>query len=345
MYEKSVCSSLFLIFASLKKESMIDRIQIEHPVSEAFERFQTEFAQALQSEVETMRSAVETIHRSNGKHIRPLLLLLTAKACGGVPAASVRAAVLLELLHTASLIHDDVVDETKQRRGVLSLNAIYDNRVAVLVGDFMLADSLIRAVQLGSMQIVGIMGKLSHDMAEGEIKQLENAEKVILTEKDYFVVLEKKTAALLASCTEIGAITAGAPAELQKISSAFGQLLGYCFQLRDDIFDYFEDSRTGKPSGNDLREGKVTLPLLHAFETASPEKKAPYLDMLLGKHFTPDNIAALLRFARERGGVEYAEARMNEYKNQATAIIRTLPASEARDSLLLLADYLVERTR
>ncbi|MDR2138336.1 MAG: polyprenyl synthetase family protein [Tannerella sp.] len=325
---------------------MIDRNQIEHPVSEAFKRFQAEFEPALQSEVETIRSAVETIRRSNGKHIRPLLLLLTAKACGRVPEASVRAAVLLELLHTASLIHDDVVDETKQRRGALSLNAIHDNRVAVLVGDFILADSLMRALQLENLQIVGIMAKLCHDMAEGEIKQLENADKVILTEMDYFVVLEKKTAALLASCTQIGAITAGASAEVQKTAGTFGKLLGYCFQIRDDIFDYFEDSRTGKPSGNDLREGKVTLPLLYALEKASPAEKAPYMEMLLKKNFTPDHIAALLRFAREKGGIEYAEARMNEYREQAARIIRsTLPASEARDSLLLLADYLVERSR
>ncbi|MDR1102677.1 MAG: polyprenyl synthetase family protein [Tannerella sp.] len=323
---------------------MTDKIQIERPVSEAFDRFQTEFARALHSEVETVRAAVETIHSSSGKHIRPLLLLLTAEACGGVHAASVHAAVLLELLHTASLIHDDVVDDTKQRRGALSLNAIHDNRIAVLVGDFIIAHALIRAVQLGDMQIVGIMAKLSLAMAEGEIKQLENADKLILTEEDYFVVLEKKTAVLLASCTEIGAITAGAPAKLQETCRTFGKLLGYCFQIKDDIFDCFEDSQTGKPSGNDLREGKVTLPLLHALETASPAEQAPYMDMLLEKDFTPDNIAALLRFAREKGGIEYAEARMNGFREQASAIIRTLPASEARDSLLLLADYLAERT-
>ncbi|MDR1455481.1 MAG: polyprenyl synthetase family protein [Tannerella sp.] len=324
---------------------MTDRIQIERPVSEAFESFHAKFARALQSEIETIRSAVETVRRSNGKHIRPLLLLLTAKACGEVHPASVHAAVLLELLHTASLIHDDVVDETKQRRGMSTLNAIHDNRIAVLVGDFILSDSLLRAVQLGDLRIVGIMAQLCLEMAEGEIKQLENADRVVLTEGDYFAVVEKKTAALLASCTEIGAITAGASAELRETSRTFGKLFGYCFQIRDDIFDYFEDGQTGKPSGNDLREGKVTLPLLHALETASPAEKAPYMDMLLAKDFTPDHIAALLRFAREKGGIEYAEARMNDYREQAAAVIRTLPASEARNSLLMLADYLVERTR
>jgi octaprenyl-diphosphate synthase len=323
---------------------MIDRIQIERPVSEAFERFEAEFARALQSEIRTIRAAVETLQQSNGKHIRPLLLLLTAQACGQAGTGAVRAAVMLELLHTASLIHDDVVDDTKQRRGAPSLNAVYDNRVAVLVGDFIFSNSFLHVMEMDNLQIPRIMVRLTHEMAEGEIKQLENADKLVLSEEDYFVVLEKKTATLLASCTEIGAITAGAPTELQESCRTFGKLLGYCFQIRDDIFDYFEDSQTGKPSGNDLREGKVTLPLLYALQTASPAEKAPYMEMLQEKNFTPDLIAALLRFAREKGGIEYAEARMNGFKEQAAAIIRTLPASEARDSLLLLADYLVERT-
>ncbi|MDR1675769.1 MAG: polyprenyl synthetase family protein [Tannerella sp.] len=324
---------------------MIDRIQIERPVSEAFKLFEAEFAQALQSEIHTIRAAVDTLQQSNGKHIRPLLLLLAAKACGQAGTGAVRAAVMLELLHTASLIHDDVVDDTKQRRGVPSLNAVYDNRVAVLVGDFFFSDSFMRVMEMENLQILRIMAQLTHEMTEGEIKQLENADRLILTEEEYFVVLEKKTAMLLASCAEIGAITAGAPAELQQMCRTFGKQLGYCFQIRDDIFDYFDDAQTGKPSGNDLREGKVTLPLLHVLETAAPAEKAPYMDMLLEKNFTPDRIAALLRFARENGGIAYAEARMNAYREQATAIIRTLPASEARDSLLLLADYLVERTR
>ncbi|MDR3260807.1 MAG: polyprenyl synthetase family protein [Tannerella sp.] len=324
---------------------MIDRNQIERPVSKAFNCFQDEFVLALQSEIQTIQSAIETIRRSNGKHIRPLLLLLTAKACGQVNAASVHAAVLLELVHTASLIHDDVVDETKQRRGALSMNAIYDNRIAVLVGDFILSDALIRATQMGDMQIVHIMAMLCRDMAEGEIKQLENADRLVLTEKDYFIAMEKKTATLLASCTEIGAITANAPEDLRQKCKLFGQLLGYGFQIKDDIFDYFEDTLIGKPSGNDIREGKVTLPLLYALETAVPAEKAPYLNMLVAKNFTPDNVSALLGFAKAKGGVAYAEARMTEYKDKAKEIIRSLPASEARNSLLLLADYLVERSK
>ncbi|MDR3267541.1 MAG: polyprenyl synthetase family protein [Tannerella sp.] len=324
---------------------MIDRNEIERPVSEVFKHFKDEFGLTLHSEIRTVQSAVEAIRRSNGKHIRPLLLLLTAEACGRANTDSVQTAIYLELLHTASLIHDDVVDETKQRRGLPSLNALYNNRIAVLVGDFVFADVMTRVMRMGHEQVYHIMAMLCHDMVEGEIKQLENANESILTEKDYFLAVEKKTATLLASCTEIGAITAHAPEEMQRKCKEFGKLLGYCFQIKDDIFDYFEDARTGKPSGNDLREGKVTLPLLYALETASATEKAPYLDMLQEKKITSANISALLRFAKDKGGIEYAETRMLKYKAMAVEIIRSLPASAARDSLLLLADYLVERDK
>lgn len=319
--------------------------EIKKPIATAFEQFENEFSKALQSDISTIRAAIEKMHHSNGKHIRPLLLLLTAEACGGVASVSVQSAVLLELLHTASLIHDDVVDETKQRRGMASLNAIYDNRIAVLVGDFVLADALIRAVNTGDTQIVKIIAMLSREMAEGEIKQLENINELLLDEKDYFVALEKKTAMLLASCTEIGAITANANPEWQEKCARFGRILGCCFQLKDDLFDYFESAEIGKPSGNDIREGKVTLPLIHALETANPAERAIFLEMLSQQEIPADNIAALIRFAKAHGGIEYAEARMWEYKKEADEIIQSFPDSEAKNSLLLLSDYIVERTK
>jgi len=324
---------------------MRNKHPIEKPVAGLFDLFQRDFAQALQSEIKTIQCAIEKIHLSNGKFIRPLLLLLTAEACGQATALSVESAVLLELLHTASLVHDDVVDETKQRRGVPSMNAIYDNRIAVLVGDFILANTLIRAIKTGDNQIVTIIAMLCREMTEGEIKQLENSENIELSENDYFQTLEKKTAALLAACTEIGAITAGADIELQTRCRKFGHLLGCSFQIKDDIFDYFDNQHIGKPNGNDIREGKITLPLLYAFETTSAVEKAKYMDILNKRQFSPENIAALIEFAKEKGGIEYAESRMMEYKRQAIAIIETFPHSEARNSLLQLADYLVNRLK
>ncbi|MDR0794452.1 MAG: polyprenyl synthetase family protein [Tannerella sp.] len=324
---------------------MTQKSQIEKPVEQFFDLFQQEFSQALRSDVETIKTAIEKIHSSNGKHIRPLLLLLTAEACGQATSLSVESAVLMELLHTASLIHDDVIDETKQRRGVPSLNAIYDNRIAVLVGDFILANTLIRSLETGETQIVTIIATLCRDMAEGEVKQLENSKNVTLSEKDYFRMLEKKTAALLAACAQIGAITAGADHELQMKCRKFGHLLGCSFQIKDDIFDYFDNHNIGKPNGNDIREGKITLPLLYAFETTPVCEKAGYLEILNQRAFTPGNIASLIEFAKERGGIEYAESRMMEFKRQAIDLIETLPLSEAKKSLLLLADYLVDRVK
>jgi octaprenyl-diphosphate synthase len=324
---------------------MMEKHQIEKPVADLFDRFQQAFAQSLQSEIRTIQSAIEKIHLSNGKQIRPLLLLLTAQACGQATPFSVEFAVLIEMLHTASITHDDVIDETKQRRGFPSINAIYDNRIAVLVGDFILSDTLARANRTGENQIVAIIAMLCREMVEGEIKQLEISDEIILSEKEYMYSLDKKTAALLAACTEIGAITAGADYALQNKCKQFGRLLGCSFQIKDDIFDYFDNRHIGKPSGNDIREGKITLPLLYAFDSSPENEKAGFLDILKNRQFTPENIAALVAFAKEKGGIQYAESRMMEYKNQAVEIIRTLPQSEARDSLLLLADYLVDRVK
>jgi octaprenyl-diphosphate synthase len=323
----------------------MEKHQIEKPVAELFDRFQREFAQSLRSEIRTIQSAIEKIHLSNGKQIRPLLLLLTAQACGQATPLSVEFAVLLEMLHTASIIHDDVIDETKQRRGFPSINAIYDNRIAVLVGDFILSDTLARAVRTGQNQIVNIIAMLCREMVEGEIKQLEVSDDVVLSENEYMAALEKKTAALLAACTEIGAITAGAGYDLQVRCRQFGRLLGCSFQIKDDIFDYFDNQHIGKPSGNDIREGKITLPLLYALNATPVNEKARYLDMLQNRRFTPENITLLVDFAKESGGIQYAEDRMMAYKHQAVEIIKTLPPSEARDSLLLLADYLVNRIK
>ncbi|MDR1406674.1 MAG: polyprenyl synthetase family protein [Tannerella sp.] len=319
--------------------------QIKKPVSEAFEQFETAFAHALFSEVKSIRSAIEALRHSSGKHIRPLLLLLSASACGRVSPDAIQSAVLLELLHTASLIHDDVVDDTRQRRGAPSLNTVHGNAVAVLVGDFILSSMMIRALGTVDRTIVEMIATLSRSMAEGEIKQLDDTGEMTLSEKEYLAVLEKKTAGLLSSCAEIGAITAGAPYDMQQRCRMFGDLLGLCFQIKDDIFDYFDDANIGKPSGNDIREGKVTLPLLYALASSPAEEKAPYLQMLHAKQFTPENIAALIRFAKAKGGIEYAEHRMHEYRAKAVEIISTLPRSDAKDSLLRLADYIVTRTK
>ncbi|MBQ8529583.1 MAG: polyprenyl synthetase family protein [Parabacteroides sp.] len=325
---------------------MKDRSNIEQPVAVEFKRFNDEFAASLRSETTRLQSAIDQILKASGKHVRPLLVLLAAKACGGVTENTINSAVFLELLHTATLIHDDVIDETKQRRGVPSLNAIFDNRVSVLVGDYVLSSALIRSIQTGNLKIIGIVSGLGRDLSEGEIKQLETAEESIIDEACYMQVIRKKTAMLLSACAEIGAISANASDEMVKKCRDFGEYLGYSFQIKDDIFDYFKEANIGKPTGNDIREGKVTLPLLYALRTAKQtEEVERYLRIIKEKDFSTENIEELIAFAKANGGIEYAEKRMFEFRDKAVEVLLTLPESDARDSLLQLADYIIERKK
>ena len=325
---------------------MKDRSNIEQPVAVEFKRFNDEFAASLRSETTRLQSAIDQILKASGKHVRPLLVLLAAKACGGVTENAINSAVFLELLHTATLIHDDVIDETKQRRGVPSFNAIFDNRVSVLVGDYVLSSALIRSIQTGNLKIIGIVSGLGRDLSEGEIKQLETAEESIIDEACYMQVIRKKTAMLLSACAEIGAISANASDEMVKKCRDFGEYLGYSFQIKDDIFDYFKEANIGKPTGNDIREGKVTLPLLYALRTAKQtEEVERYLRIIKEKDFSTENIEELIAFAKANGGIEYAEKRMSEFRDRAVEVLLTLPESDARDSLLQLADYIIERKK
>lgn len=322
---------------------MINKLQISQPVASEFEQFREAFLKVLHSEVPLLQSAIKRILCSNGKHIRPLLLLLTAKACGNPTAMTHEAAVIVEILHTTTLIHDDVVDETKQRRGVASLNAIFDNRIAVLTGDYILAGTVLRAAETENIALIKIIANVCHELSEGELMQLDNAEKHTVNEDDYFKMIDKKTATLISACSELGAITVNASPEIIRKCHLFGKYLGYCFQIKDDIFDYYDDLNIGKPTGNDIREGKITLPLLHALRTAPAEETAHYMEMITGQHFTPGNITALIHFAKQHDGIEYAEKCLREYKQRAIEIINQFPESEARNSLLLLADYFTER--
>ena len=345
MYENTRLLDSFCYFCESLHGIMDERRKIEEPVSAEFERFNKDFEASLRSETTRLQSAIDVILNSTGKHVRPLLVLLTAKVCGQVTDNTINSAVLLELLHTATLIHDDVIDETKQRRGVPSLNAIFDNRISVLVGDYVLSTALIRSIQTGDLRIVGIISNLGRDLSEGEIKQLETAEESILDENCYLQVIKKKTATLLSACTEIGAISSGASAEVIALCREFGEYLGYCFQIKDDIFDYFKEANIGKPTGNDIREGKVTLPLLYALRQGREEEAARYLDMILRKDFAAENVDSLIEFAKANGGIEYAEARMKEYHDKAVDVLLRLPESEARTSLIQLADYIMTRSK
>lgn len=323
---------------------MIDRRKIEEPVAAEFARFNKEFESSLRSETKRLQAAIEQILRSTGKHVRPLLVLLSAKTCGSVTDCTINSAVFLELLHTATLIHDDVVDETRERRGVPSLNAIFDNRVAVLTGDYILSTALIRSIQTGDLRIIGIISNLGRDLSEGEIKQMETADESILDESCYLQVIYKKTATLLSACTAIGAISAGADKQTIEAMKKFGENIGYAFQIRDDIFDYYNESNIGKPTGNDIREGKVTLPLLYALKQESV-KAGTMLEIVLTKDFTDEHIDQLILFAKEQGGIEYAKKRMTDFRNEAVRALDIFPDSPSRRALIDLADYIILRDK
>lgn len=323
---------------------MTERNKIEEPVAGEFARFNEEFESSLRSGTGLLQAAIDQILGATGKHIRPLLVLLSAKACGTITESTINSAVFLELLHTATLIHDDVIDETKQRRGVPSLNAIFDNRVAILTGDYILSTALIRSIQTGDLRIVGIVSNLGRDLSEGEIKQMETADESILDEDCYLQVIYKKTATLLSACTTIGAISAGAGDAQIGIMRRFGELIGYAFQIKDDIFDYFKESHIGKPTGNDIREGKVTLPLLFALQHGGEEAEA-YRRIILAKDFTDEQVERLIGFAKANGGIEYAERRMMDYHDKAIEALDSLPDSPAKKALVDLADYIVYREK
>ncbi|MDR1257795.1 MAG: polyprenyl synthetase family protein [Tannerellaceae bacterium] len=318
---------------------------IKQPIIDEYRRFGDDFLYSLSSSTPRLQQAIDKIMQSTGKHMRPLLVILAAKACGGVTDTTVNSAVLLELLHTASLIHDDVVDKSKERRGLPSLNAFFDNRVSVLVGDYLLSSALIRSVQTGNVRIMSIVSKVGRELAEGEIRQIEVAEEVILDECSYLQVIKKKTAFLLSACAEIGAISAGATEEQISHCRLFGEYLGYCFQIRDDVFDYYPDSNIGKPTGNDILDGKVTLPLLYALNNEDNAERAYYQKIVADKDFTPQHVSELIAFAKKGGGIGYARSRMMYYHDKAIEIIRKLPDSESRNSLFLLADCIIDRAK
>ncbi|MDR2385874.1 MAG: polyprenyl synthetase family protein [Tannerella sp.] len=322
---------------------MIDLSQIIKPVLPEFEKFRENFSKVVQTEIPLLEKALLYVLSSKGKHIRPLLLLLAAKATGNISPLTIDASVLIEILHTTTLIHDDVVDNTKQRRGVPSLNAVFDNRIAVLTGDFLLAGTMIKAVETGNLAMIRIIAKVCRELSEGELMQLDNAESCSYCEEKYFSVIYKKTATLISACSEIGAILTGASAETIDKCRQFGEYLGYCFQLKDDMFDYCEDIKIGKPTGNDIREGKISLPLLFALKNAGEKDRSRYMNIINNQDFTTKNVSSLISFAKHYGGIEHAEKQLMEFKRKAIEIISDFPASEARASLLLLADYFSER--
>ncbi len=312
------------------------------PELEALNRIITD---SLATNSELMNEVVTTYLRTKGKQIRPILVILSAKMLGEVNEHVLYAGAALEMLHNASLIHDDVVDDTKKRRGVDTINSIWDNHISVLVGDFFVSNSLAAGIHTGRISIISALSNLGKELSLGEIEQICNARDHHFDENKYMSMIRKKTASLFINCIQMGAEAGNANPDKIKPMLEYAELLGLCFQIKDDIFDYFNDDKIGKPTGNDLREGKVTLPLLYALNNA-PKKIADNMKQLIidGNLSEPD-ISTLIDFAKANGGIDYAYTKMLAMQQRADKIICQYPDNDARQLFREIFDYIIRRDK
>ena len=319
--------------------------QIRKPVAEDLARYERLFDSVLDHEDDFLGRALQYVRSRKGKMMRPLLVLLIARECGAVREKALHSAVTLELLHTASLVHDDVVDESNERRGQASVNAVYGNQVSVLVGDYLLSKSLQEAAFTGSLRIVDIISRLGGTLSEGELFQIANIRSEQITEEAYFRIIDHKTAALFAACAELGALSADAGEDFVEKARRFGEIVGICFQIRDDIFDYYSNSEIGKPTGRDMAEGKLTLPVIYALKSTNDAEMLALADKVKKGEAERSEIEALIAFAKQNGGIEYAERKMQELRSQAYAAIASFKNEAVRKSLEQYIDFVIDRQK
>lgn len=325
------------------KTEMDQSAMFKEIIQDELVQFDEYMAKALRNDKSHVSDIVEYTFKRDGKRIRPMLVFLVAKACGGVTAATFHGAVTVELLHSATLIHDDVIDESHTRRGRPSVNAIFDNKRSVLAGDYILSSSLVESTKTNNIEVIGLIAELGRNLAEGELSQYALANEIIIDEERYLDVIDKKTASLLYACTKIGAITGGASRDVIESFGLVGKYMGMAFQIQDDIFDYYSND-VGKPTGNDIREGKITLPLIYALRNSSEEKFKEMMSIIESQDYSPSNIDTLLSFAKDSGGIEYAEEKKSDYLKQSEDIIKKLSLNQDyKEALELLLFYLKNR--
>ena len=319
--------------------------QIRLPIVKEFEEFKSLFDASLQSSNPLLSEVLTYIKQRNGKMMRPILTLLMAKLFGEINYSALHAALSLELLHTASLVHDDVVDESDKRRGQSSVNAIYNNKVSVLVGDYMLATSLKHSAMTGSIRIVDLVARLGRNLAEGEIIQLTNINASEFSEEVYYDVIRKKTAALFTASAEAGAVAVNSSDEMVQNARLFGEMIGIAFQIKDDIFDYYSSGEIGKPTGNDMSEGKLTLPALHVLNTLGDEKMCQLAFRIKSLDATDAEISLFIDYVKKNGGIEYARQVMVDYRNKALDLLPSTADTTIKDALTAYIDYVIEREK
>lgn len=317
--------------------------EIKAPVDHHLQEFEKQFRNSMKSKVPLLDKITRYIVKRKGKQMRPLFVFFSAGLCGEISERTYRAASLIELLHTATLIHDDVVDDSNERRGFFSLNALWKNKISVLVGDYLLSRGLLLALDNDDFDLLKIVSRSVKQMSEGELLQLEKARNLDIKQDVYFEIIQKKTASLIASCFECGAASAGADKETQEKLRLMGEYTGIAFQIKDDLLDYSNGKDTGKPSGGDIRERKMTLPLIHLLDHSTFLEKRKIINIVKNHNQDPDKIAVLIDKVNQSGGIDYARQKMEENLQKAFDILNTLPDSPWRKSLRDLVQFTIDR--
>lgn len=310
------------------------------------ELFETKFREAMSSKVALLNRITYYIVNRKGKQMRPMFVFLTAKLLsnGEVNERTYRGASVIELIHTATLVHDDVVDESSKRRGFFSINALWKNKIAVLVGDYLLSKGLLLSIDNGDFDLLRIISVAVREMSEGELLQIEKARRLDITEAVYYDIIRQKTATLIAACCSLGACSVKPDTEHVETFREFGELCGMAFQIKDDLFDYGEE-KIGKPTGIDIKEQKMTLPLIYTLNHCSKAERRWLLNSIKNHNKNKKRVKEVIAFVKDRGGLEYAVEKMLEFKERALAILRSYPESEYRSSLELMVNYVVDRKK
>lgn len=318
--------------------------QIMAPITSEMSEFENRFRASMKSKVPMLDKVTHYIIRRKGKQMRPMFIFLTAKMLGNVNDKTYDGATLVELLHTASLVHDDVVDDANERRGFFSVNALWKNKIAVLVGDYMLSKVLLLSIEKNNTHLLEVVARAVKEMSEGELLQIEKARKLDITEEVYFEVISQKTASLISTCCELAALSVDRVDQRDNMRK-FGELIGIAFQLKDDIFDYGEPGQIGKPTGLDIRERKMTLPLIHVLNTAPEDIKKELINIVKNHNENPKKVKRAVSLVIEHGGIDYAHKRMLEYKEKALDLIKDIPNSDSKKSIIGLVEYTTTRKK
>ena len=323
--------------------SVID--QIKAPIKTEMDSFESKFKASMASKAPLLDKITNYIVKRKGKQMRPMFVFLSAKLCGDTNESTFRGASMIELLHTATLVHDDVVDDANMRRGFFSINALWKNKIAVLVGDFLLSKGLLLAVRNEDFHLLKLTSRAVEEMSEGELLQIEKARRLDIDEAVYYEIIRKKTASLIAACCAVGcASVTNEEAQIQKMWD-FGEAIGIAFQIKDDLFDYQKQGLIGKPVGIDIKEQKMTLPLIYTLQQCDKATRRKIINTIKRHHNNPKKVDEVIDFVRESGGIEYATEKMHTYKAKAIDIISDIPDSEVKQALNALIEYVIERKK